>query len=148
MTIKHKSGWYVNSKPFMRQAPIKPEKMLRLFNRKTLVTITAYDGDDFLLSNLFPEKANSELKVSIKMEDFDRSMAISVYVDEITEAPNPHYEKQIVQYEEACKKYKKDKLGFKKELEDWALWKKQEEQKAAEKELEWAQKILKKHGKA
>ena len=99
-----------------------------------------------VLSLSLPEGITTD-KLVLRAEGDDQYQDMDVgYYLEIVH-PSRMYKRDLALYKKAKAKYDIDIVQHKQDVKDWTAWKKEQDDKALEKQLSDARALLKKHGK-
>lgn len=142
--IKKKSGWFINiapGKPYLCPAPTK--------TIKKCITITS--GCSVSLKEIEIPKEYLDQGYSLNDLIFTATSSYDdeseVLVELEVEIPNDQYKKQLLQHEKRKEIYKVELKVWEKDIKEWEAWKTQEEDKILQRQLEHAEKLLKRHNK-
>ncbi len=157
--IKKKSDWTTYGPPNGPFVPCKPKKTYDVDEEERLCQLCLGDNESLALpdevTNLFIDYVESgapipEVYVSVTANpgyDGDDATNLEFYIVKKAPRPNLDYDKQVKAYASARKEYELAKEKHKQELVEWKAWKKQEEERSIEKQIDAARLLLKRHGK-
>lgn len=149
--IKRHAGWSEFSAPFGPSAPQKPEKEYKDICYKDITTIGKYET--IKLSDLqLPNGVKLE-DVSVMIVDFsdpgddDVSFRATFNITTETVVTNTRYAQQLKKYELDHATYQELKRLHNEEIKEWKLWTKQEKDLRLKRQLDNAEKLLRKNGR-
>ena len=152
--IKPRKGWSVYSAPRLPSKPKEPKKTYIEYGKQEIGSVALCEGDDNSYAKLqvpIPEGVNPDDVVFILRKDYydsdDIEYTLKFYNKSPREVENPHYEREMKNYKKALEKYEVDKATHKEELKVWKEWAEQEKNKDLQRNLKWAEDLLRKHGK-
>jgi hypothetical protein len=139
--IKKKNHWFGFAPPMPPPEPTPPLEQLEV---EDLVHLFTFDGPFFDLADLEPLPGGvsfSDLRISNDGDD-----RVQIHIIKMKKVKNHNYACQYREYLHLMEVWKSKMEAHKRDVEQWKLWKIQEDEKIKKQELSNAAKILKKYG--
>lgn len=145
------------SSPNKPHCPSSPKKPKRFFTKSNKVSIPLDNRCDYSIDEIYQSLKDStkqeicvnDIKIYIDtyVHDYDFENDSRAYVDlKPQEVENPHYDKQMLAYQDKLVKYKEDKERYKESVVDYHVKKKEYEDYIKSERVAKAKRVLEKEG--
>jgi hypothetical protein len=143
--IQRKKNWHIGSPPYAPTKPTEPKEFYEHIKRESLIEATSEGFYGYELTDILSKYDPKDILIESEVEYgyYDSCMSkITVYLLVHEQKKSENYNKNLAHYRRELTKYNESKVAFKQEKKDWALWKKQEEERNKQDAIARAKKLL------